>query len=89
MKFTVNVDCTPEEARSFLGLPDLGPIHDKYIETMLSSMDGAGSMEQMGKMIAAFAPMGDASLKLFQQMMDMGISAATGGGSSGGSGGKS
>jgi len=26
MKFTVDVDCTPEEARAFLGLPDVAPM---------------------------------------------------------------
>ena len=81
MKFTVNCDCTPEEARSFLGLPDLSPVHEKYVQTMLSAMDGEGSLDQMGKMLGAFAPMGDASMKLFSQMMDMGLSAAKGGGS--------
>ncbi|MEO7470377.1 MAG: DUF6489 family protein, partial [Sphingobium limneticum] len=30
MKVTVDVDCTPAEARAFLGLPDVTPIHDKY-----------------------------------------------------------
>ena len=25
MKVTVNVECTPEEARTFLGLPDVQP----------------------------------------------------------------
>lgn len=34
MKVTVNVDCTPEEARAFLGLPDLAPVHAVYIERM-------------------------------------------------------
>lgn len=85
MKFTVNCDCTPEEARSFLGLPDLSPVHDKYVETMLSAMDGAGSIEQMGKMLGAFAPMGDASMKLFSQMMDIGLASGGLGGSKGGS----
>ena len=33
----------------------------------------------MSKMLGAFAPMGDASMKLFSQMMDMGLSAAKGG----------
>ena len=32
MKFTVDVDCTPEEARRFLGLPDLTPVHQAYID---------------------------------------------------------
>lgn len=80
MKVTVNVDCTPEEARTFLGLPDLAPIHEKYVQSVLGAMDGAGSIEQMDKMIRAFAPMGDASMRLFQQMMDIGLS-GTGGSS--------
>lgn len=27
MKFTINVDCTPEEARDFLGLPDVREVN--------------------------------------------------------------
>ena len=80
MKVTVNVDCTPEEARTFLGLPDLAPIHEKYVETMLGAMDGATNIEQMGKMMNAFSPMGDASMRLFQQMMDIGLGGTSGGG---------
>ena len=28
MKLNITVDCTPEEARQFLGLPDMGPINE-------------------------------------------------------------
>ena len=31
MKITVDVDCTPEEARAFLGLPDLRPMQEALI----------------------------------------------------------
>lgn len=86
MKFTVNCDCTPEEARSFLGLPDLSPLHDKYIDTLMSAMDGAGSLDQMSKLMNAFSPMGDAGMKLFGQMMDIGMTSA---GNMTGAGGKS
>ena len=34
MKVTVNVECTPEEARTFLGLPDLGALHAAMQERM-------------------------------------------------------
>ena len=47
MKVTVDVDCSPAEARAFLGLPDVTPIHDKYIKTMLEGFEGVGSAEQM------------------------------------------
>ena len=31
MKITMNVDCTPEEARAFLGLPDVKPMQEQLI----------------------------------------------------------
>ena len=27
MKIRIDIDCTPEEARAFLGLPDVAPMH--------------------------------------------------------------
>ena len=32
MKVTVNVDCTPEEARTFFGLPDLAPMQEAILK---------------------------------------------------------
>ncbi len=34
MKWTPNVDCTPAEAREFLGLPDLRPMQSAIIEKL-------------------------------------------------------
>ncbi|MBZ6377623.1 hypothetical protein B5C34_03980 [Pacificimonas flava] len=34
MKVNVEIDCTPEEARRFFGLPDLGPVHEAYVARM-------------------------------------------------------
>ena len=28
MKFTIEIDCTPEEARHFFGLPEVKPMQD-------------------------------------------------------------
>ena len=36
MKVTFDIDCTPQEARAFFGLPDLAPVHDLYVERMKS-----------------------------------------------------
>jgi len=73
MKVTVDFDCTPEEARSFLGLPDVTPIHEKYVKTMVDTMDGSNSIEQMENLFRSFSPMGDAGMRLFKQVMDMGL----------------
>src|SRR3546814_11618286 len=32
MKFNLEIDRTPEEARSMLGLPDLEPLHETYLK---------------------------------------------------------
>ncbi len=34
MKINIDIECTPEEARSFLGLPDLGPVNEMMVEEM-------------------------------------------------------
>ena len=73
MKVSVDVDCSPAEARAFLGLPDVTPIHDKYVKTILDSFDGAASVEQMETMFKSVAPLGDAGMRLFRQMMDIGL----------------
>ena len=38
MKVTVNIDCTPEEARAFLGLPDIKPMQDAMIQELEKRM---------------------------------------------------
>ena len=32
MKITMEIDCTPEEARAFLGLPDVSAVQQAYVE---------------------------------------------------------
>ncbi len=81
MKFTVDVDCTPEEARAFLGLPDLKPIHDHYIRAVMDAMSGQTNLEQMERMFRSMSPMGDAGMKLFSNLMDIGLGAAGAAGS--------
>lgn len=81
MQFNVNVDCTPEEARAFLGLPDLSPIHQHYIQAILDSFDGQTNIEQMQKLFGQISPLGDAGLKLFSSMMDLSLGSMKGGSS--------
>ncbi len=32
MKIRIDIDCTPEEARTFLGLPDVGPMQSAILD---------------------------------------------------------
>lgn len=79
MKVTVDVDCTPAEARTFLGLPDVTPIHEKYVRTVLDGLDGVVNLDQMETLFKSFSPMGDAGMRLFKQMMDMSLTGALAG----------
>ena len=70
MKVNVEIDCTPEEARRFMGLPDVSPANQVYVEELTKAMKGAGSFEQMQELGKQFAPMGEMGLKLFQQFIE-------------------
>lgn len=39
MKVTINIDCTPEEARAFFGLPDVKPMQAAMMTEMQKRMD--------------------------------------------------
>ncbi len=53
MKVTIDIDCTPEEARRFFGLPDVAPMQEELLGELkdhLSKSMGAMSPEEMIKM---------------------------------------
>jgi len=59
MKMTVEVDCTPEEARRFLGLPDVAPIHAAMLERMQAQLAEMTSSPEA--MLAAWTRMAQPS----------------------------
>lgn len=83
MKITIEVDCTPEEARSFMGLPDVSGANSVYVDTITKAMQGVSNPDQLQQYAQALAPMGQVGLKLFQSFVEGGMKAAQGG--SGGS----
>lgn len=34
MKFTINIECTPEEARDFMGLPDPAQMQEHFMKAL-------------------------------------------------------
>ena len=70
MKVTVDVDCTPEEARRFLGLPDLSSVHAAYLDKMEKAVSEGPSPEAFADMIKAWGPMSEAGMGMWRQMLD-------------------
>ena len=71
MKIHVEVDCTPAEARRFIGLPDFTPVHEKYIATLTNAMDGTPTPELLETMMQSWMPMGDAGVNVWRKMFDI------------------
>ena len=80
MKINVTVDCTPKEAREFLGWPDVEPLQremmDKMSQMMTEGVSGTDAMNVMRPFIApnvqAFEAMQKAFLQAFQSGMSVG-----------------
>lgn len=70
MKISVDVDCTPEEARRFMGLPDLTPVHEAYVEKMRTAVTEGLTPEAFGEMMKAWGPMNEAGMNMWRQMLD-------------------
>ncbi|ABE39053.1 DUF6489 family protein [Rhodopseudomonas pseudopalustris] len=73
MKVNVEIDCTPEEARAFFGLPDVQPMQtavmDRLQQQMLSNIDKV-SPEALMQSWFTFDP------KIAERFQDMFVSMA-------------
>tara|TARA_R110000772_G_scaffold59179_6_gene134017 strand:+ start:2946 stop:3209 length:264 start_codon:yes stop_codon:yes gene_type:complete len=78
MKVTVELDCTPEEARRMMGLPDVGKLNETYVKELSKFLQGASSVEQLQSFTKIIAPMGEAGIKMFSSF----VSGAMGAGNS-------
>ena len=78
MKVNVEIECTPEEARAFLGLPDVSKANGMYVEAIAKALKGAGNFDQVQDFAKNLAPMGQVGMKLFQQFMEGGAAFAAG-----------
>ncbi|MEK9644104.1 MAG: DUF6489 family protein [Alphaproteobacteria bacterium] len=68
MKVSIDIDCTPEEARRFLGLPDVTPVNEAMIAELkkrVIEMDADKMMQQW--MTAGVQGFGDLQKAFFEQ----------------------
>ncbi|WP_310475972.1 DUF6489 family protein [Sandarakinorhabdus sp.] len=78
MKISFDIDCTPEEARAFLGLPDLQPLHDVYLDRMKTAMTEGISTADWQRMMQNWAPGIAGGFEQWQKLMMAGLSSAAG-----------
>ena len=83
MKVTVNIDCTPEEARAFFGLPDVRPMQDEMMEDVTQRMKQALAAMDPETMMQTWLPasvQGFEQLQKFWSQVAAGMGGAPGGG---------
>ena len=68
MKITFDIDCSPEEARAFLGLPDVTPVQEAFVEALQKRMTETISTMDGGAMMKAWMPDGMAGLEQWRDM---------------------
>ena len=76
MKVTIEVDCTPQEARVFMGLPDVTPLNDHMVEEMRKRLDANMNALQPDELMKTWFAFGGQAQEQFMKLM----SSAAGGG---------
>lgn len=79
MKVTINIDCTPEEARTFLGLPDVQPMQAALMQQMQDQLSANLKAMDPETMMKTWLPVGLQGIEQFQKMMWSQMSSAMGG----------
>jgi hypothetical protein len=69
VKFNVEIDCTPEEARRLIGLPDVSSLHDIYLSKIATLMEQGVSPDMVETMIKNWMPMGQNGMDLLRTVM--------------------
>ena len=75
MKVTVEVDCTPEEARAFLGLPDVAPLNEALVREMTSRAEANMNLLKPDELMKSWMAWGGQAQEQFRNLM---TAAATG-----------
>jgi len=83
MKMRIEVECTPEEARTFLGLPDVTPLNDHLVKEMKSRFDANVAMLQPEELMKSWFALGGQAQEQFRKVMTAAATSAMSGGGAG------
>ena len=71
MKFKLDIDCTPDEARAFLGLPDVRPLQEALLPEVEERLRATLKAMDPEAMLKTWLP---ATVKGFEQLQEMFLS---------------
>jgi len=71
MKLNVEIDCTPAEARAFLGLPDVGALNEHLVAEMKKRLDANMAMAAPEELMKGWMAFGGQASEQFLKMMSV------------------
>jgi len=82
MKVSIELDCTPQEARSFLGLPDVQGLNEHLVEEMKKRVDANVAMLEHEELLKSWITLGGQASGQFMKLMTAAASQGLGKGKS-------
>jgi hypothetical protein len=79
MKINIEMDMTPEEARTLMGLPDVSGLHEQMLGEMKKRLKTAMDTSDPEAMMRAWMPMGGQGFEQFQKFLWDSAKTAAGG----------
>lgn len=76
MKMTIEVDCSPEEARRFLGLPDVTALNEHMVKEMQGRIDANMAMLSPEELMKNWMTIGQGAQEQFRKLMEAGMGGA-------------
>ena len=76
MKVRIEAECTPEEARAFLGLPDVTALNAKIVDEMLRRVEQNAGLLQPEELMRSWATWGGQAQEQFRALMQTAVRAA-------------
>lgn len=73
MKVNVEVECTPAEARAFLGLPDVAPLNDAMVAEMQKRMEANVAAMQPEELMKTWTSFGLQAQDQFRRLMEAAV----------------
>ena len=73
MKVQVEIDCTPAEARAFLGLPDVTPLNEALVAEMQERMKANVAAMQPEELMKTWTSFGLQAQDQFRRLMEAAV----------------
>lgn len=71
MKLTIDIDCTPEEARAFFGMPNVAPLNEMVVDEMTRrAKENMDTLADPERLVAAWFAMGGKGMEQFRALME-------------------